>query len=118
MEDDPVEVGVTLLAHVEDEELSLAAAMDRIETVTTDPALVREILDTAEMRGIIEREDGLIRPTSGTYVRFQRDVVRKEGEFTCRRCGASISTGHFIRFEAGQHGPFGPECVRKVLGRE
>lgn len=116
--EDPVEVGVALLANLEHEELSLAAAMDRIETVTADPALAREILDTAEMRGVIEREDGVVRPTRGTHVRFQRDVVRREGEFTCRRCGASIGTGHFIRFEAGEHGPFGSECIRKVTGRE
>lgn len=118
MEGDPVEVGVSLLANLEHEELPLAEAMDRIETVTTDPALVREILDTAERRGVIERADGLIRPQRGTYVRRQRDVVRRDGDFSCRRCGADLTTGHFIRFESGEHGPFGSECIRKVTGRE
>lgn len=118
MEGDPVEVGVSLLASLEHEELPLAEAMDRIETVTTDPALVREILDTAERRGVIERADGLIRPQRGTYVRRQRDVVRRDGDFSCRRCGADLTTGHFIRFESGEHGPFGSECIRKVTGRE
>jgi len=116
--DDRVELGVALLEHFEDGELSLAEAIDRIETVTTDPHLTREILDTAELRGLIEREEGLIRPTGGSYVRFQRDIVRREGEFTCKRCGASLSTGHFIQFEAGEHGPFGSSCIRKVTGRE
>lgn len=115
---DPVELGVSLLANAEDEELTLADAMDRIETVTTDPSLAREILDTAERRGVIERKDGLIRPQRGSFVRFQRDVVRREGEFSCRRCGADLTTGHFIRFESGEHGPFGSECIRKVTGRE
>jgi hypothetical protein len=116
--DDRIELGVSLLANLEHEELSLAEAMDRVETITEDPTLVREILDTAETRGVIEREDGLVRPTRGTYVRFERDVVRKEGEFTCRRCGTDLTTGHFIRFEAGEHGPFGSSCIRKVTGRE
>jgi hypothetical protein len=115
--EETVELGVELLAHLE-REVSLAGAIDRIETVTTDPALTREILDTAEMRGIIDREDGLVRSRSGAFVSFESDVVRREGEFTCRRCGASISTGHFVRFDAGEHGPFGSSCVRKVTGRE
>ena len=113
-----VELGVALLAHLEHEELSLAEAIDRVETVTTDPAVTREILDAAERRGVIEREDALIRPTTGDYVSFEADVVARDGQFTCRRCGADISTGHFIRFEAGEHGPFGSSCIRKVTGRE
>jgi hypothetical protein len=34
-----VELGVELLAHLDVEELSLAAAVDRIETVTTSPTV-------------------------------------------------------------------------------
>jgi len=116
--EDRVELGVALLEHLEDGELTLAEAIDRVETVTTDPHLTREILDTAELRGVIEREAGVVRPTGGAYVRFQHDVVRREGGFTCRRCGADLSTGHFVRFEAGEHGPFGSSCIRKVTGRE
>ncbi|MGQ4554886.1 DUF5830 family protein [Halobellus sp. GM3] len=114
-----VELGVDLLAHVEVESLSLSEAVDRIETVTTDPALTREILDTAELRGVIDREGGrLLTRRGGTFVRFDRQVVRREGDYQCRRCGASLSTGHFVRFESGELGPFGPSCVRRVLGRE
>lgn len=113
-----IELGVELLAHLEDPELSLKEALDRIETLTTDPAVTREILDTAEMRGVIEREEGIIRPQSGQFVSFEADVTTKEGEFTCRRCGASITTGHFVVFDAGEHGPFGSSCIRKVTGRE
>ncbi len=114
-----VELGVDLLAHIETESLSLSDAVDRIESVTTNPSLTREILDTAEMRGIIEREEGRLRTRrGGTYVRFEQQVVERDGDFECRRCGASLSTGHFVRFEAGELGPFGPSCVRKILGRE
>ena len=113
-----VEIGVELLAHLEHAELDLAEAVDRVETVTTDPHLTRKILDTAELRGVIDREEGVVRPRSGDYVSFEADVVAREGEFTCRRCGASISTGHFVQFEAGKHGPFGSSCIRKVTGRE
>ena len=116
---DPVELGVELLAHLEHDELSVADAIDRIETVTTNPGVQREILDTAAMRGVIDRGDGLVRPrTRGTYVSFDADVVVREGEFSCERCGASISTGHFVQFDGGELGPFGSTCIRKVLGRE
>ena len=117
--DDRVELALDLIAHLENDDLSLAAVVDRIETVTTDPSLTRTILDEAELRGIIEREGGRVRTRrGGTFVRFESQVVTREGEFTCRRCGAGISTGHFIRFESGELGPFGSSCVRKVTGRE
>ena len=115
---DPVAVGVELLSKLEHPELSVAQAVDRIETVTTHPATTRAILDEAEKRGVIEREDGVVRPTGTTHVSFRSEVVTKEGEFSCRRCGASISEGHFLKLDAAEHGPFGPECIRKVTGRD
>jgi hypothetical protein len=117
-EADPVELGVQLLERLEHAELSLAQVIDRIETITTHPARTREILDTAEKRGILERDGGVVRVTSGRFLAFQSEVVRREGEFTCRRCGASLSVGHFMTLEAGELGPFGSSCIRKVTGRE
>ncbi|WP_226006692.1 DUF5830 family protein [Natrinema salinisoli] len=117
-DDDRVELGLALLARLEHESLPLADAVDRIETVTTDPTVTRTILDEAELRGLIDRDDGIIRPKSRQYVRFEQDVITKEGEFTCRRCGSGLSTGHFIDLEAGELGPFGSSCIRKVTGRE
>ncbi len=117
--DERIELALDLLAHLEYDELSLADVVDRIETVTTNPTLTREILDEAELRGILERENGRIRTRrGGTFVRFDRQVVTKEGDFNCRRCGSGLSTGHFVRFDSGELGPFGSSCIRKVLGRE
>jgi hypothetical protein len=117
--EETVDLACELIANLEREDLSLSSLVDRVETVTTDPALTREILDTAEMRGLIERDGARVRTRSGgTFVRFDSQVVRREGDFECRRCGASLSTGHFVQFDAGELGPFGPSCVRQVLGRE
>lgn len=115
---DPVELGVALLERLEHAELSVADAIDRIETITTVPSVQRAILEAAERRGVIEREGGTVRPQSGRFVRFESEVVAREGEFTCQRCGADISTGHFVRLDPGEVGPFGSSCVRKVTGRE
>jgi len=113
------ELALELLAHLETDELALSAVIDRIETITTSPQLTREILDTAEKRGIIGRDGARIQTRrGGTFVRFESQVVVREGEFSCRRCGAGISSGHFIRFESGELGPFGSSCIRKVTGRE
>jgi len=118
MEGDPVELGVELLASIEADEIDLAEAVDRLETITTDPALTREILDTAEKRGLLDREKGVIRPRRGTFVRFDEEVRIREGEFDCRRCDTEIGTGYFIAFDAGEVGPFGSSCIRTVTGRE
>jgi len=117
-EDDPVELGVQLLARLEHAELSLPAVIDRIETISTHPETTRAILEEAERRGHITRDGDTVRPTDGRFLSFESGVVSREGSFECRRCGASISTGYFMKLEAGEHGPFGSSCIRKVTGRE
>jgi hypothetical protein len=117
-DEEQVELGVQLLERLEHAELPLADVLDRIETVTSDPATTRAILDTAEMRGIIDREDGVVHVAAGNFLSFQSEVIEKEGQFTCKRCGASISRGYFMKLKAGELGPFGSSCIRKVTGRE
>lgn len=115
MDDDPVEIGVELLSRF-DGEVGLAEAIDRLESITTDPILTRRILDEADARGVVTREGGALRSHGGDAFGLDRDVVVREGEFTCRRCGAGLSMGHFIQLDAGELGPFGSSCVRRVLG--
>ncbi len=116
--EETVALGVELLAHLEDEELPLPELLDRLETVTTSPAVTREVLEEAERRGVIEREDAVVRVHGSGVVRFDSQVVAREGDFSCRRCGAGITTGHFVKLDAGELGPFGSSCIRKVTGRE
>ena len=118
MTDDPVARGVELLSKLEDGTLSLAEAIDRIEVITTDPNTQRAILERAVATGVIEREGDTITITSRSFLRFGAEVTTKTGAFTCRRCGTGITTGYFIHLEAGEVGPFGSSCIRKVTGRE
>lgn len=115
---DPVELGVELLRKFEDGELSVAAAVDRIETITTNPAVTRAVLDEAERSGVLEREEGVFQARGEGFVRHESEVISREGEFTCRRCGTGLGTGYFLQLEAGEHGPFGSSCIRRVTGRE
>jgi hypothetical protein len=116
-QEETVEVGVQLLERLEHAELSVADALDRIEAVTGEPAVQRAILEVAEERGVIEREGPTVRPRSTAHVSFGAEVVAREGEFDCERCGAGLSTGHFIVLEDGEVGPYGSTCIRKVTGR-
>ncbi|WP_254831509.1 DUF5830 family protein [Haloglomus salinum] len=113
----PVELGVQLIERLEHAELSLAELVDRIETVTTHPATTRAIIEAAEKRGIIERDGDTVKPTSGRFLTFESEVVERSGDYECKRCGKSLSVGHFIRLEAGELGPFGSSCIEKVTGR-
>ena len=116
-ETDPVELGVQMLARLEHGKLPLPAVVDRIETITTHPETTRAILEEAEKRGHIVREGETVKPAGGRFLRFESEVVSRKGDFECRRCGASISTGYFMKLEAGEHGPFGSSCILKVTGR-
>lgn len=118
MPDERVELGVDLLARLEFDTLSLAEVLDRIETITTDPDTQRRILERAQARGVIERDGDRVRPRSSTFLSFEAEVISREGTFTCRRCGTELSTGYFMQLPAGDHGPFGSSCIRKVTGRE
>lgn len=116
--EETVDLGVELLERLEHAELSVAEALDRVDAVTGEPALQREILEAAERRGVIERDGDAVRPQSSAYVSFQSEVRSKEGEFDCKRCGTGLSTGYFIRLDGGEIGPYGSTCIRKVTGRE
>lgn len=118
MSDDTVALGVQLLERLQQEELTLAETIDRIETITTNPTETRQILDKADRKGIIDREDGLIKPRRGQLLSFESAVVTREGEFSCERCGADVTVGYFMQLQAGEHGPFGSSCIKKVTGEE
>jgi hypothetical protein len=115
--DDTVEAGVELLAKLE-REVTVAEAVDRIEMLTSNPSTTRAILEEAARRGVVERDGGTVTPTTTAHVEFESEVVQKEGEFTCRRCGADVGTGHFVRLDNAEIGPFGSSCVRTVTGRD
>lgn len=113
-----IEKALGLLKRLEQDELSVGDVFDRVEVVTDDPYLQNRILQEAQNQGIIDRDGGTIYPKGTVRVDFEADVVSKEGEFDCERCSKSISEGYFIDAEAGEYGPYGSTCIRKVTGRE
>lgn len=103
------------------DEMTMADIVDRIEIITTDPHVVRQVIETAEHEGIIEveRRDGRVTTNVSEMdtEKFRSLIITKEGEFSCTRCGQGLKKGYFIRRrENVEVGPFGPECVKKVTG--
>jgi hypothetical protein len=112
---DAVERGVGLLSVIPVSQLDLPAIFDRLETITTDPRLQREIIETAEQRGVIERDGKTVKLPAEHHRRGQ--VATRSGDFTCKRCGADLSEAHFVDLEHVTLGPFGSKCFRTVTGR-
>ena len=120
-EDERVCLGLALVRSLEDDEIPLPELLDRIEEAVGEaPAVTREVVERAEAEGVLRREDGEGTPrfsVDGSGVDFEDDVVSKEGDFDCTRCGRSVTTGYFIRFDDGEVGPYGSTCIRKTTGR-
>lgn len=119
MDDDAIDRGVAVVAALAVAEPSVADVVDALEAVVDGPDAIRTVLDRAEAEGYIER-DG-VRLTVGRQVapRDRRGrIVRREGEFACRRCGRGLSIGHFVRVGETEVGPYGSTCVRRITGRE
>lgn len=116
---DPIEAGVALLQRADLDNASMKDVVDRVEAVTTDPATTRQIIDSAVMRGVIDRDQGVVNTTmTGTGPSLDAAIVKRDVvDADCARCGQSISTGHFVVLESQELGPFGGTCIDRVRGR-
>lgn len=119
MAEGPIERGVAVVAALAPAEPSVADVVDALESVVDGPDEIRAVLARAEAEGVIAREPSRIRlgrPTAPTERRGR--VVRREGEYRCRRCGRGVTTGHFLRVGSAEVGPYGSTCIRRLTGRD
>ncbi len=119
MDDADLERGLAVLEALVMRDPPVPAIVDALESLFDGPDAVREVLTTAERRGLIEREAKRIRPGPNHTPPSDRtrSIHTKEGEFTCRRCGQHLSTGYFVSVATEELGPYGSTCVRKLTGR-
>ena len=115
MEDQALEDGIVFLTQGK-REMTLSEAIGRIEIVTKNPQLTRKILEEAERRGVIERDGVSVKSSGNVSGDYRSEVKIRVGEFTCGRCGSSLSTGYFIILNDREWGPFGSTCVKKIMG--
>jgi hypothetical protein len=109
-----VEDGIQFLVR-SNRDITLGEAIERIEIVTKNPRIVRQILDESERRSLIKREGKLIISLLSSLECEEEKIITRKGEFICCRCGSSLVKGYFIEFNSKEWGPFGPTCVRKYL---
>jgi hypothetical protein len=96
-------------------EVPLKEIIDVLEGTGVPEYDTREYIEALEDEGIgesVDTEDG--RVLYRMHGDFDPDVVRRDGEYTCSKCGRGLSTGHFLKFDDAEDGPYGPECVKKV----
>lgn len=119
MTDASTDRGLAVVAALASGEPSVADVVDALEAVVDGPDAIREVLERAEAEGLIERDAATIRRGRELAPREHRGrIVRRDGEFSCRRCGRRVTTGHFLRVGETEVGPYGSTCVGKLTGRE
>jgi hypothetical protein len=104
-----------LLAASARRSISVRDAVAIIELVTKNPETIKEVLKTAEERGIISRDGKKITISEGSASFPKPRITRVDCESACRRCGVKIKNCHYIEFEDHRLGPYGSECVNKIL---
>lgn len=114
---DPIEIGLSLLRDAGTGPVTVKRAMDVIEGITNDPATQRKIIDRGRMQGLVASDDATGGGLSLSDDRGDARIEKREGPWDCRRCGREVDPGHWYVWRGGELGPFGPKCVRKVLGR-
>ncbi|MCX2819781.1 DUF5830 family protein [Haladaptatus sp. F3-133] len=96
-------------------EVSLKEIVDVLEGLGVPPRHTQDYIEAIKREGIgkpSEDDDGDI--IYNMYGEFDPDVVSREGDYSCNKCGQSLKNGYFLRFDKSEDGPYGPECVRKI----
>ncbi len=95
--------------------MSVRDAVEIIELVTRNPETIKAVLEAAEEQGIIRRVERTVTILDGAAAFPKPKITRVDCESSCRRCGVRIKNCHYIVFEDHRLGPYGSECVNKIL---
>ncbi|RMF91488.1 MAG: hypothetical protein D6733_01050, partial [Methanobacteriota archaeon] len=110
-----IEEGVLLLTGAKKREMTVREAVEIIELVSRNPETIKGVLAAAEERGLIKREGKKVYISEGAGERSRPKIRRVDCDSTCRRCGVRIKNCFYIQIEDYQLGPYGSECVQKML---
>lgn len=119
MSEGSIERGVAVVAALAHGEPTIADLVDALEAVVDGPDEIRTVLDRAESAGLIVREASRVRVgPEPTNVDRRGRIIKRSGEFSCRRCGRHVTTGQFLRVGETEVGPYGSTCIRRITGRD
>lgn len=119
MSEAPIDRGIEVVVALAHAEPTIADLVDALEGVVDGPDQIRTVLRRAEDEGLIEREQSSIRPGREPVDSDRRGrIIKRDGEFSCRRCSRSVTTGQFVRIGETEIGPYGSTCIRRITGRD
>ncbi len=109
------DAALELLLGIKKKELTVKEAVEIIELVSRDPEAAKEVLKAAEEDGLLRRDGKKIYISTASSNFSRPRIKRLDCESSCRRCGTSIKNCFYIVLEDRELGPFGSECVNKIL---
>ena len=95
--------------------MSVRDAVEIIELVTKNPQTIKAILEAATKQRIIKRVETTVTILDGAAAFPKPKITRVDCDSSCRRCGVRIKHCHYIEFDDHRLGPYGSECVNKIL---
>lgn len=110
-----VEGALLLLSSSKRREMTVKEAVEIIEMVTRDPEVIKHVLSEAEERGLIRREGKRVYIVEEVSSSHKPRIKRFDCDSSCRRCGVRIKNCFYIVIDDRELGPYGSECVQKVL---
>jgi hypothetical protein len=110
-----VEDALYLLGVSEKKILSMKEAVEIIELITRNPETIKDVLITAEERGIIKKEGKTVYISTESSNFPKPRIKRVDCESACRRCNVKIKNCYYVVTDDKELGPYGSECINRIL---
>ncbi len=104
---------IQLLSIIEQKRISYPELIDILELVTLDLEVKKEVIREAQEKGILRKEGKNIILYNFEEQKFKPNIIRRELEDRCRRCGRTITKCYYIEFLDSELGPYGSSCIKK-----
>jgi hypothetical protein len=110
-----IEDGMLFLLSSKKKVITVREAVEIIEMVTKNPKMIKNVLKTAEERGLLTR-NGVNLIISEGASRFPNPWIKRvDCESACKRCGVRIKNCFYVQIDDREFGPYGSECVNRIL---
>lgn len=112
-----IDQGIELISILTEDKLVPMVVRDILyKMITKDYNTIDAILAEAVKQGLLIRDEDAYYRTEVQLLEFEKPkkrIVEEKGK--CLVCGRSLTKCCYIEFSSRVYGPFGTECVQKVL---
>jgi murein endopeptidase len=110
-----LEDGILLLLNSKKQVMTVREAVEIIEMVSKDSKYIKNVLKTAEERGLLTRS-GVNLTISEGVSRFPNPRIKRfDCDSSCKRCGLRIKNCFYVQIDDREFGPYGSGCVNRIL---